>query len=111
MLNQELYEQDWEKALELIRSDNIQSPEDMDENMRQVYTSVAVAIVTNASMLNREFLSDITGLDLQSDEALYGYVIKTVKMTTDKAMKYGLTIVAQNGDLEKIAKQIMSEGF
>ncbi len=100
MINQELYAPNWAEATKLVGEDFIPAEVGSPESMFRVYTSTLVAIVTDSSMLNREFLSDITGLDLDSNEKLYDYLTKTIEMSPKKALSYGLTLVAQNGDLD-----------
>jgi len=109
MKNENMYEPTFELAMKSIETPKIVNQEDVAENMTQVYTSVAVAIVMNSTPLIREFLSDITGVDLLGNEEMYDYVTKTLEMNPEKALTFGLAVVAQNGDLGELV-DMMREG-
>ena len=108
MLNQENYAENWEKALELVENNKVTSVEDIEGNMNVVYTTIAVAIVKNMSLLQMKFLGEITGIKFDSEEAIYDYVIKALPMDPENALKFGLAIAAEAGELGTLMSEIRS---
>jgi len=99
-----MYFKDWNEATTFMENND---PREVDtEDMRIVYSSVLVSMVTDTSLLGRMVLEELTGLDLDSNENLYDYFSKNIKLDKQKAMKYGITVVAQSGGLSDIEEML-----
>jgi len=110
MLNRDLYVGSWNEALKMSEEPTLTLEElksNSENALRAVYTSSAVSAVFATSLLSRELLSELTGRDLSEDDVLYDYIINSVEMTRDKALKWGLILMAQNGEL----KEALTEMF
>ena len=74
----------------------------VNDNMNIVYTSVILSLVEQMTPILRLMMTDLTGVSLETPEEMYDYLTKSLNLNSEKSLQYGLTLVAQNGDLGNI---------
>lgn len=90
----------FEEAKEAIQ--NVKGEEQVDDTM--IYTSVLVSFVFEANIFHRKILGNLTGLDLDTDEQLYSYLVRAIDLDKDTAADYTLAFMATQISLEDLKK-------
>jgi hypothetical protein len=111
MLNEEMYFKDWEEATKYMNEHPDPTQAEVVGDMKVVYSSVIVAMVTDTSLLGRMMLEELTGLELETNEQLYDYLIKSITLDREKALKFGIATVAMAGGMDEIMDTLAEVGI
>jgi hypothetical protein len=111
MLNEEMYFKDWEEATKYMNEHPDPTQEEVILDMKVVYSSVIVAMVSDTSVLGRMVLEELTGLKLETNDQLYDYLAKTITLDREKALKFGLATLAESGGMDEIMDVLSEVGI
>ena len=95
----------YDEAVEQMRDRSIKPSE------AHVKMGVLVSLVTSLRKAQRKMLSSITGLDLGSNQHLYEYLLKNLKMDDKDIIDYSIGFLMEMENPEAIMEKAFKEAF
>ncbi len=84
----------FKEAQELMKT----PPTDVNIGKEYANTGILTSLTLISTIPHRIMLSDLTGIDLMEDDALYDYLAKSLDLDADDVMKYTLALIVTIAD-------------